>query len=153
MPFTLSQFKRALRTQLEARTPALDGVTIFDYVPGASTDTNEHIILGSEPTSGLQEWAAIGQSRRDDRHTVPCEIAAWRAGAGRDPAIAAEDRADAIFDEVVAQLTDWPTGVGDQITALTISAVGTDNGPAERGSMAGRIFVITFDLTYTARFS
>jgi hypothetical protein len=109
----------ALQTQLAAR-PGLAGVTVASGDLDADTP-REAIILGGV-FEWEQEWATIGNLRKDEDFGVETVVWIVKPGAGETVIRAARDRAVAIVAEIETYLR-LSTVHGDAVDGITLQGV------------------------------
>lgn len=135
--FTVSTFKANLKTQLEARSPALDGVTIFDAELSADEKVREYIVLGDwENVDGHHAMGNLYLEAFD----VTCRIITRSVAA--NAAKVARDRAIALLTEVKQQLIDDDTASGAVLEAHMASSSGTERLWVDQGRECEIEFVI-----------
>jgi hypothetical protein len=144
----LPDFLDAFKTQLEA-VSGLSGVNVHTCTPGPDTDTSDRIILGVEDITGVTPWAALGQLRRRDSFTIPCQIEVVRPGAGETVAAACRDRVQTIFQLVLEALKTLPA-VGSQTEKTDDIAYTLKQGPFD-GQAGSRAALLQFTFTVDTR--
>lgn len=135
--FTVSDWKAAFKTELEAR-PNLSGVAIVDAEQPLPDTAREAIILG--------DWEA--QNRRltytvdQETYTVEGRIRVWKP----DSAKSARDRAIALLTEVKDQLVADPDTTATVFDTLFTGYKATEDVWSDQG----RVCVIEFTVDVEA---
>lgn len=135
---TVSAFKTAFQTALVARSPALDGVTIYTSEQTVPDRTREHIILGD--WEGNQDHYAMGGVMLQEVD-ITCRIVIHR-----NTQEAATLRAEALLTEIDNELSTasgWT--VGDNVLdADLVSWSGEESISADEGRICEIEFVVRY---------
>ncbi len=134
---TVSAFKTAFQTALDAITPALDGVTIYTSEQTVPDRSREHIILGDWEDD--REHYAMGGVMLQTVD-ITCRIIIHRPTQE-----AATIRAEAILTEIndyLSTATNWT--VGTTLDVDLVSSSGKESIAADEGRMCEIEFVIRF---------
>ena len=155
---TIGAFLDALKIDLDAITPGLDGVRVFTAPVDEVTEGDEAILLGYEAIPA--EWRMQGPDTIAEHYTVPCRILAFKPGATNIAATgkavetqvsAARARALAILHIVYDQsYTDHHAS--STVDDWNITGVTIEQSPYEQGSTQGRICFVAFTIEVTAMF-
>ncbi|MCK9629944.1 MAG: hypothetical protein M0R37_15310 [Bacteroidales bacterium] len=150
---TVGDFLDKLTALLKLRV-GLAGVTIASgwVDPGA-----ECCIIGIDPINADGQYETMPRGRIREGYPVPCYIKASAPGSGEAAIKVARDRALAIFEQVVDQIT-----TSNSTTATALSALGVEDAvvstwkvtqtvePIENGDRVTEIeFVITVSTEFT----
>ena len=134
---TVSAFKTAFQTALDAITPGLDGVTIYTSEQTVPDRSREHIILGD--WEGDRDHHAMGGTMLQTVD-ITCRIVIHRPTQE-----AATLRAEAIHTEIndyLAIPANWT--VGDTVDVDLVSSSGKERLSADEGRVCEIEFVIRF---------
>ena len=134
---TVSAFKSAFQTALEAISPALDGITVYTSEQSAPDTAREHIILGDWEED--REHHAMGGVFLQTVD-ITCRITIHRPTQD-----AATLRAEAILTEIKTYLstaTNWT--VGSTLDVDLVSSSGEESISADEGRKCEIEFVIRF---------
>jgi hypothetical protein len=132
---TCAAFVVALKAALVTRFAGApwDGTVRVDLVPTGDTSSIDAVTLIRETITGGQEYATFG-NRRSDSYEIPGVIFTYSTGPDSDVAFQASwDRAALVLDELILQLRDTQTLVGDvmkkgEVTAISYQPQVKDEG-------------------------
>lgn len=151
MNTTLPTFLDALRTALAARS-GLDDVIVFTC-PVAPEDLGKQAIELANEVAVDQHRLGMGETTLDEEYTLPGSIIVFRTAKQGGQAIntaakAARDRADAILEEIVDEVTTNDT-MSATVRDVTITMQRWSQGMAPENRL-GRFCRVEFTLTVTA---
>lgn len=157
--WTAPAFLDALKAALEADA-TLMALTpqprIFTHLPTAEADRSDTIVF--HRVVGDQEFAAIGQSSRDDHYILSdCQIEVVRTlnqgDSNETIAVAARNRAKDILRRVIAVALARPsTGIaGTQTHQCKVARIDLLEGTAEAGPSPVMVCLVQFDVDVTVR--
>jgi hypothetical protein len=136
----------ALKALLIARAGIIGPPKVEVYTAGMGDDTALEAItfFGAE---GEQKWAVMPYSStrgKSDEYTITGQVWIRKPGAGEATAVAARNRALAIFNEVENALRTSPT-LGSAVAGVTVVAMGAIK--TQQGILPGfRTCGITFEI-------
>lgn len=129
---------------------------VFTHLPTAEADRSDTIVF--HRVVGSQEFAAIGQSSRDDIYTLSdCQIEVVRpleqGDANETIAVEARNRAKDILRRVIAIALARPaTGLaGTQTHQVKVARIDLLEGTAEAGPSPVMVALVQFDVDVTVR--
>ena len=151
--WTGPDFLDALETAISARS-GITGLTptvrVLSYFPSIDEPLSDTIILG-HTVSDVNEPAAVGQKRYEERVDVESEIRIVRSGAGSAPAKTARDRAKNLLGEIDNELRTTLPSVGQQTLSAHMTKRTMSQFPYKVGVTPVRVCLIEFTIQYKAR--
>ena len=134
---TVSAFKTAFKTALDAITPGLDGVTVYKSEQGVPDLAREHIVLGDwEERRSHHAMGGIMLIETD----ITCRVTIHKPTQD-----AATERAEAIMAEITGYIetpTNWT--VGSILDVDLVSSSGEETVNADEGRTCEIEFVISY---------